>query len=436
MFNQKKEQKKMKKFWNLMLAALVIIGAAACTENYDGVEKAEGFSFYAEVVNGTRATIEKDGSEWKTVWNGGEELIVNGTYTFTCTDAATGKFTCYDADAANLAGTAVTITTNGKHNSYEGQNAFYTTASVENFGTDKVELQALTSFFRFNYSGESDLTLTLTEAVFKSDANTNVSSITVKPSAEEQFVAFWPTGNEVTFSYSINGIECKSATKAFKAGMVYNMGECNDKFVYLKPNAWYTGEGKEWFAAHFWNSANQSADVTLTKVSDGLYGCAIPAGMTHVIFCRMNPKYAEFKWNSGDSSDNRPVWNRTYEFGIVDAPYNCHYVTKWGNGFANDSAAICPSIWGETSIVASSVNAWGVIGSMTNNWNQEMKYPMVKGADGKLIARSVVLYKNDEFKVSNGNSWAPASNVKITADGVYDITCTTSGGSVKATKVQ
>ena len=31
----------MKKFWNLMLAALVIIGAAACTENYDGVEKAE-----------------------------------------------------------------------------------------------------------------------------------------------------------------------------------------------------------------------------------------------------------------------------------------------------------------------------------------------------------------------------------------------------------
>lgn len=428
----------MKKFWNLMLVALVIIGAAACTENYENVEKAEGFSFYAEVVNGTRATIADENGDktWETKWELGDKLYVNETFEFVCTDVETGKFTCYNDAVAELVGQDVTVTTDGSHYSLQGASAFYTTATVENFGEGKVALQALTSFFRYTYNGTNDVKLTLSEAAFRKADGTATNEIEVVGKTGEQFVAFWPTGNEVTFSYSINGVECKSATKAFKAGMVYNMGECNDKFVYLKPNVWYTGEGKEWFVAHFWNSANQSADVTLTKVSDGLYGCAIPAGMTHVIFCRMNPKHAEFKWNSGDSSDNRPVWNRTYEFGIVDAPYNCHYVTKWGNGSANDHAAICPSVWGETSIVASSVNAWGVIGSMTDGWNQDMKYPMVKGADGKLIARSVVLLKNAELKVSNGSGWQPTNNIKINADGVYNITCTTSGGTVTVTKVQ
>ena len=111
-------------------------------------------------------------------------------------------------------------------------------------------------------------------------------------------------------------------------------------------------------------------------------------------------------------------------------------INEYCNGFANDGAGICPSVWGESTITSTSVNAWGVIGSMTNGWNQDMKYPMVKGADGKLIARSVVLYKNYELKVSNGGSWQPTNNIKITADGVYNITCTTSGGSAKVTKVQ
>ncbi len=214
----------MKKFWNLMLVALVIIGAAACTENYENIEKAEGFSFYAEIANGTRATIEKDGSVWKTVWNGGEELIVNGTYTFTCTDAATGKFTCYDADAANLAGTSVTITTNGKHNSFEGQNAFYTTASVENFGTDKVELQPLTSFFHFSVEGPADVTITLTADAFRTEDGNNVGEVTLMDMSGENFVAFWPTGEEVTLSYAVNGKIIREAKKAFVAGMVYNLG--------------------------------------------------------------------------------------------------------------------------------------------------------------------------------------------------------------------
>ena len=225
MFNQKKEQKKMKKFWNLMLAALVIIGAAACTENNENVENAQeaGFSFYAEIVNGTRATIaDEDGDKtWETKWELGDKLYVNDTYEFVCTDVEKGRFTCYDDAVAELAGTAVTIATDGKHHSLQGANAFYTTAAVENFGEGKVELQALTSFFRFTYNGE--VKISLSADAFRTEEGVAVNEITVSGNGE-QFVAFWPTGEEVALSYAVNGETIRTTTKALAAGMVYNLG--------------------------------------------------------------------------------------------------------------------------------------------------------------------------------------------------------------------
>ena len=225
MFNQKNEQKKMKKFWNLMLAALVIIGAAACTENYENIEKAEGFSFYAEIANGTRATIADENGDktWETKWGLGDKLYVNDTYEFVCTDVEKGKFTCYNDAVAELAGSVVTITTDGKHHSLQGANAFYTRATVENFGEGKVELQPLTSFFRFTYNGTGNVKLSLSEPLFRTEDSTAANEITVSGNGE-QFVAFWPTGEEVTLSYSVNGEIIRTTTKAFAAGMVYNLG--------------------------------------------------------------------------------------------------------------------------------------------------------------------------------------------------------------------
>lgn len=237
----------MKKFWNLMLAALVIIGATACTENYENIENAESFSFYAEIGDDTRAYIADENGDktWETKWELGDKLYVNDTYEFVCTDVETGKFTCTAVGVSKLAGEEVTITTDGTHHSLQGKSAFYTTASVENFGEGKVKLQALTSFFRLTYNGESDLTLTLTEASFKTDAKNTAKSINVKPSAEEQFIAFWPTGNEVTLSYSTNGQEGKSVKKAFTPAMVYNLGTLNEVktpeykiYVYKANNSW------------------------------------------------------------------------------------------------------------------------------------------------------------------------------------------------------
>ena len=255
MFNQKKEQKKMKKFWNLMLAALVIIGAAACTENNENVENAQeaAFSFYAEIVNDTRATISKDGTQWKTVWQGGEELIVNDKYTFTCTDATTGKFVCYDDEVATLVGQNVTVASNGMHHSLEGKSAFYTTATVENFGEGKVELQPLTSFFHYTFNGTGNVTFTLTADAFRTQDGTYTKEITVSNVKGENFVAFWPTAEKVTFSYTINGKECKSVTRTFEPGMVYNLG------TFIEP-----GVASEWALLGGFSSWSDKSMVTTT----------------------------------------------------------------------------------------------------------------------------------------------------------------------------
>ena len=225
MFNRLKRKNTMKNLWKVMVAALVIIGATACSENVENIEKAEGFSFYAEVVNGTRATIaDEDGDKtWETKWELGDKLYVNDTYEFVCTDVEKGKFTCYDDAVATLAGQTVTVTTDGKHHSKQGQKALYTTATVENFGAGKVALQSLTSFFRFTVNGPVDVALTLTSDSFRNENGTTAKTFELMDVAGEAFVAFWPTGEEVTLSVSING-ESKSVTRQLKPGMVYNLG--------------------------------------------------------------------------------------------------------------------------------------------------------------------------------------------------------------------
>lgn len=433
----------MKKFWNLMLAALVIFGAVACTENQEEnipeAKKEPVLSFVANIANDeTRVDVQNTDGVWTTVWEENETLIVYGPndaeYTFTNADSDDKNvFTCYDEDVLNCVGKYVQID-NGYLDSKAGTKGSWIWAEIYPFDpTAEITLVAQTSFFKFTSAHK--VTLSASDKIFEVEGEGSVNSVDFA-AGEDIMVAFLPpTGDEVTLSYSIDGVKCKEITKKFEAKKIYNLGELNDKVVLLKPNVWYTGENQEWFAAHFWNSSS-SKDVTLSKVSDDLYGCVVPEGMTHVIFCRMNPSSETFTWNSGKSGKTRPMWNRTYEFGVEDAPYNCHFIYKWGNGFADDNAEICPSVWGEKTIVSTDINAWGVIGSMTNGWKQEMKYPMVKGADGKLIARRLVLKKNAEFKVSDGSNWQPDNNYKITADGVYNVTCSTNGSNFNVAKLQ
>ena len=237
-----------------MVAALVIIGATACTESEEGVDKKQeqsaGVSFYATIGDDTtRAYIDDaDGDKtWSTVWEEGDTLVVHDDtyvyYTFVCTDAATGKFTCSDSGAVTLVGNEVTIRQDyDKHvrDSRLGKKALSVwTTGVEFTQDATIQLSSDTSFFRYTYEGEGDVTLKLTlKSQMGNDINAFldngnfVDEITFSGIKGENFVPFWcgivspEQGVNATLSYAIDGVIVKQTTiKNISVGKVYNLGE-------------------------------------------------------------------------------------------------------------------------------------------------------------------------------------------------------------------
>lgn len=343
-----KRQKTMKKIFNLILAALVIIGAAACAKNdeiVDKTEQGESLSFYAEIVNGdTRACIEKgEGTTWNTIWDEGDNVYVSlsGEAPFTFTYDGE-KFTCSEPGVTSLIDKTVTIEPVANLDSKAGNKGWsFTSVEVADFGADvTVPLTADTSFFRYTYNGGKDITFTVTAAdkeVFVVDGypTNTVTFAAGEVTTPENFVAFWTdnSGNplEATLSYSIDGVKCKEKVFDLSDGKVYNLGTLTEApTIYLVPNAdWRQADA--WYSAHLYNNNGGFADVRMTdEDADGIYECKVPANMTHVIFCRMNPAYPEFGWNSETETDR--VWNETLGSSIGVAPNNYYYITEWTAG--------------------------------------------------------------------------------------------------------
>lgn len=425
----------MKKFWNLMLAALVIIGATACTENYEGVDKVQeaGFSFYAEVVNdGTRAYIDnEDGDKtWNTVWEQGDKLIVEvaeaeqgggGAFEveFECMDAAKGQFVSYEDDAANLQGQNVTITTAGTHHSLEGKKAFYTNTVVNGFDNTKpIQLEAHTSFFRYTYNGEGEVKLTLSEPAFRAENGDATKEVTVKGVKGENFIAFWPTGEEVTLSYSIDGTTVKVTKKSFKAGMVYNLGtlaeEPNMTTVYLVPGIWESDNAT--FSVHYW-CGDYYCDVNMVKDSSksGVYMADVLVGSENLMFKRMD-------------STGKSEWNKTADLTLPSDNKDHYYITAWGS-----NTSICAGEWREFVR-----KEWALSGSF-NSWG-DMPMTRKDAAISYVSGVSLTAYK-DLFKVKEVGSWDTSygagfaymnpgyymsvgfngGDVSVTKSGTYDI---------------
>ena len=374
MFNLLMSKKTMKKIWSLMLVALVMLGAAACTETdvNDNVEQKAGLSFYAEIANdSTRAYIEKSDDTWKTTWEKDDVLKVD-TFSFVYDGE---KFTCTEDGVNSLVGKTVTIT--GKYgDSCSGKKALSIKDKEVTFAANmNVALESNLSFFHFTTNSTSEVELTLSEALFlDGEADTTFWA----EATGEQFVAFYPTGNEVTLSYSINGVKCKEVSKAFTTGMVYNLGTLDGPKVYLSTGVWDVDDA--WFAAHFFNSADGYADVKLTKVSEGLYSCDVPADMEDVAFCRMNPEFTEFSWDEGH------VWNQTANLTIGVAPYNYYYIFGWDLG-----------VWATKS----GLYNVGLVG-LKNNWDDDHYFTK----DGDFFTlKNVTIADTDEFKLRINGNW-------------------------------
>ena len=244
MFNQKKEQKKMKKFWNLMLAALVIFGAVACTENQEeNVPQAElkpVLSFVANIANDeTRTHIEKnDEGVYETKWDGTETLYVQNAdnldevYEFKNSEAEKNVFNCNDAGVKALITKPVYVYNRAYIDSTAGQDgAKLHTYEAEFNPTATISLAVQSAFFHF--TAEQEVTLTASEDIF-GDENCAVKGYvnTMTFSAGEHWVAFLPCEN-VTFSYSIAGVTYKEIKdKTFEAKKIYNLGTLGKKSEY------------------------------------------------------------------------------------------------------------------------------------------------------------------------------------------------------------
>ncbi len=464
MFNLKMS-KEMKKFWNLMLAVLVMLGAAACTETDESVDAGykAGVSFYATFGgDDTRAYIDDaDGDKkWTTIWESGDTLSVtntadNSSYTFVCADAATGKFTCEDSDAANLVGKSVSISSDSNihpRDSRLGKKALCVWTTDVTFTQDAtIQLTSQTSFLRYTYKGEGDVTLKLVlqasdgsevYAFIYNKEETN--EITFSGIKGENFVPFWCGVNSTdvernaTLSYSIDGVKVKETTiNGIGCGKVYNLGTLTEPEnlakVYLVPNDGWKADGA-WFSAHFFNSTDGFADVKMTDAdADGIYECSVPADMENVLFCRMNPAFTEFAWNEeGATDENLHVWNQTADEVVGVEPDNYYYILDWAKGiWGNKDGYVIPEEPALSWVLTGSYCEWSETGNAmaetaTANLFVFEGLELAAGAEIKVKASHTwdINYGGGIVGL-NANNWMKAylngSNIVVVNAGTYDV---------------
>lgn len=449
MFNLKMS-KKMKKFFSLMLVALVMLGVTACEQNVTiDTPKSEGLSFYAEIAM-TRASInDEDGDKiWNTTWESNDTLRVtdaeNNSFDFVYSTTELNKFTCENPEASILEGKSVTIElVNEIPVSYNREKGLVICEQVDSFNPNSEEpivLNPKNSFLRFTnncYNG-ADITLTYPEnfncAPFVVDTNNTTSNTFSTSDSGDILVSFlvpeydeieYENGVPATLSYSTNGHICKEKVLKIKAGKVYNLGDLVENAepakIYLVPNSDWK-QANAWFVAHLYDSADNYADKTLTDAdADGVYECTVPAGMEKVIFCRMDSAVSNFSWDN--------VWNQTAETEIGVAPNNYYYINGWETGF-----------W-ETADYEEPAIVWALSGEF-NDWSEDACIMEATSTENLFVAKNITLEAGGAFKVKDSTNWdtnfgagisylkannymsvvkGSQTNITVEAAGTYDI---------------
>lgn len=241
-----------------MLAALVIMGAVACTEkeNLDNTpEQNAGIAFEATIdLNETRTDVifNEGTGKWDTVWTGNETLSVKlgwTVYNFKNSAENKNNFVCTDNGVESLMGKSVEIfvTHDADYNTLNskiGKAGGKIRTTIESFDpTQGVNLQVESAFLRYS----SDYEVTLDASAYIFDYNGQVRNTITLPAGEDVWVAIHPYDN-VTLSYSIDGEKCKEKTLNLDAKKIYNLGELGlpyDASAYSVPgthNNWTAGK--------------------------------------------------------------------------------------------------------------------------------------------------------------------------------------------------
>ncbi len=387
-----------------MLVAFIALGAAACEDGLSNEpsSKNESFSFEAEIDN-TRVDVVADGEGWKTVWTGDDQLrvVADGKeFIFSNTPEALSTFTSTEAGVNSVA-SASNIQISSWHghkdnvvDSDKGKGGLRLETSYTAFPADrKVTLGVESSFFRL--SSDSDVQIEATDMIFAGVGSSNGYTTTVTLAAgSDIWVPFYADGaSEVNIAVSIDGKVVKSfESLAVEVGGIYELGafEAEPTLVYLNPGVW--NEANAWFAAYFFNDEGANSAVAMTDADgDSIFECRVPANMKSMIFCRMNPDYEEFAWNSEAEANH--VWNQSEDLFIGAEPENYYYILDWAVG-----------VWGNSEGYVAPKASMGVVGSF-QNWDVTNPVAMDYAEDGWLVARGIELLKGDAFKFVEGKTW-------------------------------
>lgn len=423
----------MKKFWNLMLVALVMLGAAACTENNDSVDvKAEGLSFYAEISNGaTRADLayDEETKMWNTVWEGNETIVVKDAaskaYNFVNSEAEPSKFTCTEEGVGELLGKSVNISIANPEQSKVGKQGLTVSLDVESFDNTKtIKLEATNSFLRYTYNGEGKVVLSLIYEggkAFVYNEGQAFDSVEFEGVKGENFVSFnaLAENTEAQLSYSINGVECKSKAINVLAGKIYNLGELAMPYEVSAYSV--VGTHNDWTAG--------KTPMFIVGDYDVAYG---------VVF---NGEENKFKVLGNDkwlSSNNLTLntWTTlstgAEDIAIAAGTYDIYFSEARTMLCVVEAGATVPELPAVEPIV------WSLAGSF-NDWGDTLMAST--DAANLFVAKGLELKSGDEIKVKDSKTWNTSyggginnleankwmkayfngSNVVVAKSGSYDV---------------
>ena len=385
----------MKKFWNLMLAALVVLGAVACTETGENLDAPKGLSFEATIdLAETRADVvfNEGTGKWDTVWTGNETLTVKSgwtVYDFKNSVDNKSRFVCTNDGVKNLVGKSVEIflTHDADYNtlnSKAGKAGGKIRAEVESFDPAVgVDLQVESAFLR--YSSTSEVTLNASQYIF--DYNGNTRNTITLPAGEDVWVAV-KTADKVTLSYSIDGEKCKEKTINIAAKKIYNLGELG--LVYPVDATWgIAGAFNGWAAGNpepLYVVDNALVAFNLTKLNEG-FKFVQNKDWDGAKGAKVETAVATGEWLYCGDKDIKAADASAYDVYFV--PARSMYCLVAAGSAAPELPAVEPIVWS----LAGSFNDWGdTIMTETDKANL-------------FVVKGVELKSGDEIKIKDSKTW-------------------------------
>ena len=387
----------MKKFWNLMLAALVVLGAVACTEKSENLDSApqQGLSFEATIdlaETRTDVVFNEGTGKWDTVWTGDETLTVKSgwtAYDFKNSVDNKSRFVCTNDGVKDLIGKEVEIflTHDADYNtlnSKAGKAGGKIKATVASFDPAAgVDLQVESAFLR--YSSDYEVTLDASSYIF--DYNGNTRNTITLPAGEDVWVAI-NTADEVTLSYSINGEKCKEKTINIAAKKIYNLGELGLPYVADATwgiagafNGWTAGTPEPLYVVD-----NALVAFNLTKLNEG-FKFVQNKSWDGAKGSKVSSAIASGEWLYCGDNDIKAADASAYDVYFV--PARSMYCLVAAGSAVPELPAVEPIVWS----LAGSFNNWGDnLMTATDTANL-------------FVAKGVELKSGDEIKIKDSKTW-------------------------------